>query len=99
MHRSGVSRRVALTTGAAAVLGLAVARVHAAAAQGSPNLPLITKAIPSTGEQLPVIGLGTNACSVDTPERMAPLRDVLQRMGRGNGRFITTRSLSRVRMR
>jgi hypothetical protein len=61
---------VALKSGAAAALGLP-SRHSRPAAQS--NLPLITKAIPSSGERVPVIGLGTNAYSVNTAEQMAPL--------------------------
>jgi aryl-alcohol dehydrogenase-like predicted oxidoreductase len=82
-----VSRRVAMQTGAAAAIGLALGP-RSAAAQS--NLPLITKAIPSSGERLPVIGLGTNAYSVNTPEAMAPLREVIQRMGEMGGTVIDT---------
>ena len=90
MHGSRVSRRAAVKAGAAAALGLALGRTRPLGAQGGQNLPLITKPIPSTGEQLPVIGLGTNAYSVNTPEQMAPLRDVLQRMGQLGGTVIDT---------
>jgi aryl-alcohol dehydrogenase-like predicted oxidoreductase len=76
-----------MKTGAAAALGLALGP-RSAAAQS--NLPLITKAIPSSGERLPVIGLGTNAYSVNTPEAMAPLREVIQRMGEMGGTVIDT---------
>lgn len=89
MYRTAVSRRDAMKTGAAAALGLAMSRVQPALAQGG-NLPLITKPIPSTGERLPVIGLGTNAYSVNTPEQMAPLRDVLRRMGELGGKVVDT---------
>ena len=86
MHGSGVSRRTAVKAGAAAAVGFAFGQPHPASAQ----LPLITKPIPSTGERLPVIGLGTNAYSVNTPEQMAPLRDVLRRMPELGGRVIDT---------
>ena len=88
MYRSRVTRRVAMKTGAAAALGLAVGS-RSAFAQGA-NLPLITKAIPSSGERLPVIGLGTNAYSVNTPEQIAPLREVIERMGQMGGAVIDT---------
>lgn len=88
MHRSFVSRRDAIKSGTAAALGLAFGSSHLAEAQ--PNLPLITKAIPSSGERIPVIGLGTNAYSVNTPEQMAPLREVLERMGQLGGSVIDT---------
>ena len=41
--------------------------------------PILRK-IPSTGEMLPVIGIGTNAFGVNAPEEMATIRDVLQQM-------------------
>src|SRR5688500_17004849 len=86
MHKSSVSRRAAIKTGAAAALSLAIGRT--AAAQGAANL--ITKPIPSTGERLPVIGLGTNAYSVNTTEQIAPLREVIERMGQMGGAVIDT---------
>ena len=88
MHRSTVTRRVALQSGAAAALGLALGGSRPVSAQST--LPLITKPIPSTGERLPVIGLGTNAYSVNTAEQMAPLREVLEQMGQLGGTLIDT---------
>jgi aryl-alcohol dehydrogenase-like predicted oxidoreductase len=88
MHRSNVSRRVALKSGAAAALGLALR--HSRPVHAQSTLPLITKPIPSSGERLPVIGLGTNAYSVNTAEQMAPLREVLDRMGQLGGSVIDT---------
>lgn len=85
-----MSRRAAIKAGATAALALAFQRVHFAAAQSKQDLPLITKPIPSTGERLPVIGLGTNSYSVNTPEQMAPLREVLERMGQLGGGVIDT---------
>ncbi len=41
---------------------------------------LITKAIPSSGQKIPVVGLGTNAYGVDDPEELAARREVLKRM-------------------
>ncbi len=51
------------------------------------ELPLITKAIPSTGEQLPVIGLGTIWYR---DAQYAQLRPVLQRLGELGGTLIDT---------
>jgi aryl-alcohol dehydrogenase-like predicted oxidoreductase len=85
-----LSRREVLKTGAAGVVGAAFARSLPIDAQGQQALPPITKAIPSTGERLPVIGLGTNAYSANTPEQMAPLRDVLQRMPQLGGKLVDT---------
>src|SRR5688572_25297196 len=90
MYRLRVPRRVAITTGAAAAVGLALRGPGRAAAQVAKGLPLITKPIPSTGERLPVIGLGTNAYSVNTPEQMAPLREVLERMPQLGGTVVDT---------
>jgi aryl-alcohol dehydrogenase-like predicted oxidoreductase len=85
-----VTRRQAVKTGAAAVAGLAVAPALIARAQQASTLPLITKPIPSTGEPLPVIGVGTNAYSVETPEEMAPLKEVLERMPELGGTVVDT---------
>jgi aryl-alcohol dehydrogenase-like predicted oxidoreductase len=41
---------------------------------------LTTKSVPSSGEKLPVIGLGTNAYSVSAPDELAARREVLKRM-------------------
>jgi hypothetical protein len=76
------TRREALRIGAAAALGLTVGRLplHAASYARSPRparparlgrTALITKAIPSSGERIPVIGLGTNRYSV-TATRTSP---------------------------
>jgi aryl-alcohol dehydrogenase-like predicted oxidoreductase len=81
---------VAVKTGAAAAVGLALGCSDSASAQSRQSLPLITKPIPSTGERLPVIGLGTNAYSVNTPEQMAPLREVLERMPQLGGTVVDT---------
>ena len=59
--------------GAAAIGGRAV---HAAGSS-SRELALITKAIPSSGERLPVIGVGTNAFSPRSSDELGSLRDVL----------------------
>jgi aryl-alcohol dehydrogenase-like predicted oxidoreductase len=88
------TRREALRIGAAAALGLTIGRLplHAgtaagavpAAAGGAGALPrhagMITRPIPSSGEQIPVIGLGTNRYSVTSDEDLAPRREVLRRM-------------------
>jgi aryl-alcohol dehydrogenase-like predicted oxidoreductase len=64
MSRRDLSRRDVIGLGLAAGAGMLardvpwLARLEAQAAQLQ-NLPLITKPIPSSGEQIPVIGLGT----------------------------------------
>lgn len=89
MARASITRRQVVKTGVAAGTALAIGRPLLGWAQGS-ELPLITKPIPSSGEQLPVIGLGTNAYSVETTEEMAPLREVLQRMPQLGGTLVDT---------
>ncbi|HSJ07499.1 MAG TPA: aldo/keto reductase [Longimicrobiales bacterium] len=84
------TRREALRIGAAAALGLTVGRLplHAApyaslAASRSGGVwadDLITKAIPSSGERIPVVGLGTNRYSVTEEADLAARRAVLRRM-------------------
>lgn len=63
--------------------------VTQAAASGS-KLPVITKAIPSTGELLPVVGLGTNQYSVTAPEEVAARREVLQNFPKLGAKVIDT---------
>lgn len=95
---SGVSRRSVVQGGLAAGVGLAVSGHWAAAAelagkqaaQGGGNLPVITKPIPSTGELLPVVGLGTNQYSVSTPEEIAARREVLKHFPELGAKVIDT---------
>ena len=72
--RSNMSRRAILKGGVLATMGLTVGGTVFAADK---ELPLITKAIPSTKEKLPVIGIGTNAFGVSDPAELAARHDVL----------------------
>ena len=85
-----LSRREVITAGSAAAAAFAVTRSLPAWAQAPRALAPITKPIPSTGERLPVIGLGTNAYSANTAEQMAPLREVLEHMPKLGGTLIDT---------
>jgi aryl-alcohol dehydrogenase-like predicted oxidoreductase len=76
------SRREALRLGLAA--GAATALVPSTWAAA---LPVITRAIPSTGEQLPVVGLGTD--QFRSSERDT-IQSEIQRMGQLGGRVIDT---------
>lgn len=78
--------RLAMYGGAAGALSAPFAVL----AGDAGDLPLITRAIPSTGETLPVIGIGTNQWSAETPEEYAPIREVLQHMYRLGGTVIDT---------
>lgn len=60
------------------------------AAETSETLPLITRAVPSSGERLPVIGLGTNAYSVTSAEDLAMRREVVRRMPELGGTVVDT---------
>jgi diketogulonate reductase-like aldo/keto reductase len=64
--------------------------IHASSGQTITVSPVLTRAIPSSGEKLPVIGLGTwNVFDVDlTPESNAQLGDVLSRFVKLGGRVI-----------
>jgi aryl-alcohol dehydrogenase-like predicted oxidoreductase len=95
------TRREALRIGAAAALGLTFGRSSLNAAttglaglagrrDGTQDLALITKAIPSTGEHIPVIGLGTNRYSVTSEEDLAARREVLRRMPDLGGTVVDT---------
>jgi len=83
-HAGAVSRRDAMKWGLLAGLGgLVVPRVQGAAAPGAQ----IAKAIPATGEKLPVIGIGTNQFS---ESGMAELRNVLVRFSALGATMIDT---------
>ena len=71
-----IDRRTALLLGMAsgAVAGLAATGVSSLAAT------LLRKTIPSSGEKIPVIGVGTNNYSPTTPEERAARRAVLERL-------------------
>lgn len=70
--------------GAGSYLGLSA---HAAAPGPS---DLITRAVPSTGERIPVVGLGTNNYGVTAPDDLAARREVLEYMWQLGGTLIDT---------
>ena len=83
------SRREVLRAGAALAAGFSLNGIASAADEQAALAP-ITKQIPGTGEQIPVIGLGTNQFGVKTPEEMAPLQEVLQTMAKMGGKVVDT---------
>src|SRR5687768_487159 len=84
-----VSRRdfVGIAAGAGATLGL-TPRLLLALQQGQ----LIKRAIPSTGEMLPVIGLGSSATfsSVARSDEVSALKEVLKVMAERGGTVFDT---------
>ena len=83
---SSLSRRDVLLAGIAGGVALAL---HAPGAQSAQAEPIL-KAIPSSGEKIPVIGLGTNAYGVTDAAELASRKEVLQRMSGLGGRVIDT---------
>jgi hypothetical protein len=90
---SNPSRRDALRLGVFAGAGLAFGRwprLDLEMIREQQQLPLITKPIPSTGQRIPVVGIGTNAFGATTAEAKAPLRDVLRRLPEIGGSVVDT---------
>jgi len=95
VNGNSLTRRQALRLGAGAVAAAAFSPGILAAQVGSrgrPILPreLIHKRIPASGEQIPVIGLGTWQTFMvdDTEEELVPLREVLRSFTELGGRVI-----------
>ncbi len=89
---SNASRRDVLRTGVAAAVGVALAG-RLRAADTSNKLPLITKAVPATGEKLPVVGVGTNNYNVTTQDEIASRREVLRQLSEVGGKVVDTAPL------
>lgn len=85
-----ITRRQALTIAArtAIAAGGAALGARAPVALGAPVTPAVTRAIPSSGERIPVIGVGT-ARHWSDGDRTA-LREVLRNLPRLGGRVIDT---------
>jgi len=81
-----LSRRVFVAAGAGATAGALLGGCLRAAGESAAGRP-ITKAIPASGERLPVIGLGTDAFR---PEDSAEIRAEIQRMSELRGSVIDT---------
>jgi aryl-alcohol dehydrogenase-like predicted oxidoreductase len=82
-----ITRRTVIQ-GALATAG--VARFADALAAESADLPPILRTIPSTGERIPVVGIGSNAYDVETPAATAPLKEVLREFPGLGGKVIDT---------
>jgi aryl-alcohol dehydrogenase-like predicted oxidoreductase len=75
-----------------AAIGSAAALLLPSARLGAQPASLIERAIPSSGERLPVVGIGTARRweQATTPAEMAPLRDVLRQFAERGGKVIDT---------
>jgi aryl-alcohol dehydrogenase-like predicted oxidoreductase len=82
-----VNRREMLQLGMLASAGVLL---HRPVLGAEKELPLLTKPIPSSGEALPVVGVGTNAYGVSAPEDQAARREVLKRMPQLGGKVVDT---------
>lgn len=74
--RSNPSRRDVIKTGLAIGAGMTLG--WPAGMARAAQLPLITKAMPGSGEKIPVVGIGTNAYNL-SPELRPVLRDLMKR--------------------
>lgn len=103
MSDSSLSRRDALRTGLGLGLGALLSPRLAGAldprglvaagesAAAAPQGALITRVIPSSGEALPAIGIGTaRRYDVTSAEEKAPIRDTLREFPRLGGKVIDT---------
>jgi len=83
-----VSRRDAALMSLSAALTGGLGRAARAA-----DLPLITRAVPASGERLPVIGIGTNRYDVSSTAEIADRRAVLARLPQVGGSVVDTAPL------
>lgn len=80
-----ITRRTALKLGAGATVALLVDWPLLA------DAPLLTRAIPSSGEKLPLVGIGTaRRYDVTSAEERAPLREVLRELPKLGGKLVDT---------
>ena len=85
-----LSRRALIQAGVAAGVAVTVGESFAAAANAPAKPGVIMRTIPSTGEKLPAVGVGTNAYGVSSAEDLAELRKVLSAMPGLGGSVIDT---------
>jgi len=78
-----LTRRDLLKLGALAGAGALSGGAHSAT-------ELITRAIPSSGERIPVVGIGTNRYRTGSDADIAPLRETLKTFAAAGGKLIDT---------
>lgn len=89
----GYTRREAIKLGAATGAALLLGKNPVGAASLPLQEPQLLKTIPSSGERIPAVGLGTaNTFSqaARTPEEHAAIREVVRRFTEQGGKFIDT---------
>jgi aryl-alcohol dehydrogenase-like predicted oxidoreductase len=87
---TGRSSRRDFLRGCAAAVAATALPAPLLASEKSPATALLTRAIPSTGERLPIVGLGTNAYSVTDPAEIAKRQAVVARMIEVGAKVIDT---------
>jgi aryl-alcohol dehydrogenase-like predicted oxidoreductase len=86
-----ISRRDALKVGVGAGLAITLDRLPAFALTAPQGTSLIQRAIPSMGEKLPIVGIGTaRNYENPSPDALPALRDVLRQFPLLGGRVIDT---------
>jgi aryl-alcohol dehydrogenase-like predicted oxidoreductase len=90
-HHGLIDRRAAMQLALASGLVTSLGGANALLAADT----LLHRGVPSSGEQLPVIGVGTNNYSPTTPEERAARRAVLERLTGSGLRVIDTAPLYR----
>jgi len=78
-----LSRRDLLKLGAGAAAGALASPARSAT-------ELVTRAIPSSGERLPVVGIGTNRYRTGSAAEIAPFRETLKTFAAAGGKAIDT---------
>lgn len=84
------SRRSAIKWSILAGAGLALSRSPLTSFAATSAGSIIKKRIPSSGEEIPVVGLGTNNFNVTKPEDIAARREVLRRLPELGGAVVDT---------
>lgn len=91
LERQVTTRREAIKLGLLAGAGLTLGRGAAAFGQAMPGAQGVrTRPIPKTGEQLPVVGVGTNQWGAQSAAEIAPLRDIVRLMTENGASVIDT---------
>lgn len=90
MPMTTLDRRSALQLAGAALLAPSALAPRAMARDEAPSAPLLTRAIPATGERLPVIGVGTNRYNPTTDEERASRKAVLAGLTAAGAKVIDT---------